>query len=227
MSKEKTHTTLAFAVTESNCYAAVIRDGRVTSVQKSLQEFGMTQSRVLVPMIQSVLNLPEKIDHILTTRGPGSFTAVRLCLATAQGLTISTQAKVFTPTSLALWAYVGFQSLKEPKPLLVLIDSKRGDFYAQYFNGLSRQSVEVLTVDQVTLALENDPSLCIVGDLIPESLPDLWKMHWLSVQDNLAVTLLNYFTSCPEEGLDPDTQKLKPFYYNVPVYRTRYQNHPA
>jgi tRNA threonylcarbamoyl adenosine modification protein YeaZ len=227
MSKEKTHTTLAFAVTESNCYAAIIRDGKVTSIQKNLQESGMTQSRVMVPLIQSVLNLPEKIDHVLTARGPGSFTAVRLCLATAQGLTISTQAKVFTPTSLALWAYVGLQSLKEPKPLLVLVDSKRGDFYAQHFNGLSRQLVEVLTVDQVTCALEENPSLYLVGDLTSGALPDLWQKHWLPFQDNLAVALLNYFTSCPEEGLDPDTQKLKPFYYNVPTYRTRYQNHPA
>ena len=220
-------TALAFAVTEATCYAAVTRNGKVTSAQKNLQESGMTQSRLLVPLIQDILSLPEKIDYVLTPRGPGSFTAVRLCLATAQGLTISTQAKVFTPTSLALWAYVGMRSLKEPKPLLVLVDSKRGDFYAQYFNGLSRQSVEILTVDQVMLALEENPSLYLVGDLVPEALPELWQKHWLSFQDNLAVALLSYFTSCPKEGLEPDTQKLKPFYYNVPAYRTRYQNHPA
>jgi tRNA threonylcarbamoyl adenosine modification protein YeaZ len=227
MIKEKTYTALAFAITESSCYAAIIRDDKITAIQQNLQGSGTTQSGLLVPMIQSILNLPEKIDYVLTTRGPGSFTAVRLCLATAQGLTISTQAKVFTPTSLALWSYAGLQSLKEARPVLVLIDSKRGDFYAQYFNTSSQQPVEILTVEQVTHALQENPSLYLTGDLAPEIIPDSWQSQWLFFQGNLAAALLNYFKPCQQEGLDPDTQKLKPFYYNVPAYRTRYQNHPA
>ena len=79
---------LAMESSATACSAALFRDGEL--VAQSYQNNGLTHSRTLLPMIQAMLNNCEvtlgQVDVIGVAVGPGSFTGLRIGVATAQGL---------------------------------------------------------------------------------------------------------------------------------------------
>lgn len=97
----------------------------------------ITHSEKLLPLIDNTLkecNLTVKdIDCIAATTGPGSFTGIRIGLASAKALAKVTNAKIFSIDSLKLLA----QSVNNENYKLVvsLIDAKNNRAYAgMYFN---------------------------------------------------------------------------------------------
>lgn len=90
------------------------------------------QAEMLVPMIadmvaESGMTLGD-MTCIAVTRGPGSFTGVRIGLATARSLGLALNIPVIGLSTLDVIA----QSYPEGKDsTLFLIDTKRGDYYGQ------------------------------------------------------------------------------------------------
>ena len=95
---------------------------------------GLTHSRKLVPMIESVLSeldlTPEKIDAIACTNGPGSFTGIRIGLATAKGLALADNKPIMPISSLKAAAYnFSCQAL----PVCAMTDARNSQvFYGVY-----------------------------------------------------------------------------------------------
>ncbi len=93
------------------------------------------QAEFLIPMIdqcatESNLGLKD-LDCIAVTRGPGSFTGVRIGLATARSLGLALNIPVLGISTLDVIA----RSTPDNKNTLFLIDTKRGDFYGQVGEG--------------------------------------------------------------------------------------------
>lgn len=67
---------------------AIIRDGKVLS--EGFVNIGLTHSQTLMPLIDSTLKQAgvslEELDRIAVSHGPGSFTGVRIGIATVKGL---------------------------------------------------------------------------------------------------------------------------------------------
>ncbi|MBE6760612.1 MAG: tRNA (adenosine(37)-N6)-threonylcarbamoyltransferase complex dimerization subunit type 1 TsaB [Ruminococcaceae bacterium] len=67
---------------------AIVKDGRVLS--EGFVNIGLTHSQTLMPLIDDTLNRAgltlEQIDRIAVSHGPGSFTGVRIGIATVKGL---------------------------------------------------------------------------------------------------------------------------------------------
>ncbi len=67
---------------------AIVRDGRV--LYEGFVNIGLTHSQTLMPLIDDALNRAgvtlEEIDRIAVSHGPGSFTGVRIGIATVKGL---------------------------------------------------------------------------------------------------------------------------------------------
>ena len=67
-----------------------------------------------------------EISRIIVTRGPGSFTGIRIALAAARGLALATGA--------GITAVPTFEALRPESPpegrLLAVLDTKRGSLYA-------------------------------------------------------------------------------------------------
>lgn len=93
------------------------------------------QAEMLVPLIQEVVTESgfemTHIDCIAVTQGPGSFTGVRIGLATARALGLALNCPVIGFSTLFILA-----KQADPAPsILALIDTKRNDFYGQMFDG--------------------------------------------------------------------------------------------
>lgn len=127
---------LAFDCSGPACSVALWRDGAVLAREQELMERG--QAEALMPMIDRVMKTLGQgfaaLDRIAVTVGPGSFTGVRAGLAAARGLALASGIPlvgILTTTVLA--AAVPVDERRTATRVLVAIDTKRGDFYAQQF----------------------------------------------------------------------------------------------
>jgi tRNA threonylcarbamoyladenosine biosynthesis protein TsaB len=81
-------TILAFDASSRTASAALYRAGAL--IGESFQNSGLTHSQTLMPMIQSLLENtqtdPKTVGLVAVTRGPGSFTGLRIGVSTAAGL---------------------------------------------------------------------------------------------------------------------------------------------
>ncbi len=79
---------LALESSATACSAALCRDGEL--VAQSYQNSGLTHSRTLLPMVRDMLYnsdvTMDQVDVIAVAVGPGSFTGLRIGVATVKGL---------------------------------------------------------------------------------------------------------------------------------------------
>ena len=79
---------LALESSAAACSAALCRGGELTA--QFFQNSGLTHSRTLLPMVDALLrdsgHTLEEVDVIAVAAGPGSFTGLRIGVATAKGL---------------------------------------------------------------------------------------------------------------------------------------------
>jgi len=123
------------------------------------QVLGRGHAERLVPMIAS---LPEKgrADRILVSLGPGSFTGVRIGIATARALGLAWKARVEGYPTLAL---VALQAWKDrARPVTVCMNGGHGEYFIQHFapDGPISQE-QSLTPEAAVLEVRGD---CIIGN---------------------------------------------------------------
>jgi tRNA threonylcarbamoyladenosine biosynthesis protein TsaB len=126
---------LAFDSATSACSAAIWRDGEIPARRFAAMERG--QSEALIPMVVEVLKEAgltyAEIDFIAVTVGPGSFTGVRIGLAAARGMALAGGLPVIGVTTFEAVAKGVGAAERAGRGLVVAIDAKRTDIYAQSF----------------------------------------------------------------------------------------------
>ncbi len=116
-------------------------------------------SRELLPAIERVLGRcglgPGEVDGFAAVRGPGSFTGLRVGLATAVGLALAGGRPAAGSSALDLLAE---QAPEEAGAVCALIDAGRGEWYAGFYRrragSLERQGeYEILTLPALSASL--------------------------------------------------------------------------
>ena len=102
----------------------------------NIREIGLRHSERLLPLIDSILkeaNLkPSELDLIACTKGPGSFTGLRIGMATAKGISAATNVPI---VSVGTLDYL-FDDIKEECFIIPVIDAKKKRYYSRiFFNG--------------------------------------------------------------------------------------------
>lgn len=123
---------LLFAIDTSSTMVSValLADKKKVYFKQQFMERG--QGEVLFPMIQELLTYSNQymmdVTGVAAAVGPGSFTGVRIGLATAKAIGLALNVPVYGVTN---FEAVSFGLLK---PVTVVLDSKRGDYFVQRFN---------------------------------------------------------------------------------------------
>lgn len=94
------------------------------------------QASMLIPLIQEMLEEAQiefkDLDLIVSTFGPGSFTGLRIGLTTAKTLSMALNIPLVGLNTLDVMA----RHYETDKPLLIVLETKRKDFYAKFYNGI-------------------------------------------------------------------------------------------
>jgi len=111
---------------------AIVRDGRVLS--EGFVNIGLTHSQTLMPLIDDALRRAgvtlEEIDRIAVSHGPGSFTGVRIGIATVKGLAFASDIPCAGVSTLAAIAH---GAACADGVLCAVMDARRDQFYNALF----------------------------------------------------------------------------------------------
>ena len=126
---------LALDTSTAACSVALWRDGVIVARRFELMERGHAEQ--LMPMVETVMadagEDPLGLDLVATTVGPGAFTGLRLGLAAARALALAAGVGTLgLRTTEALAA--ALPGGEGGAPIIAVIDSKRGDVYAEVFS---------------------------------------------------------------------------------------------
>ena len=130
---------LAFDTAMAACSVAVIdadRDG-CTLLADHQEARPRGHAEVLVPLIGEVMERAgtsfDDLDRIAVTTGPGTFTGVRIGIATARGLALASGVPLVGITTLEAIAAGAIEFGAEKRPVACVIDARRGEVYIQCF----------------------------------------------------------------------------------------------
>ncbi len=113
---------------------ALLQDGQL--IGESVLNIRTTHSERLLPALETLLAqgglIPQELDGISVVTGPGSFTGLRIGVATAKGLAYALGHPLLGTTTLEAY---GWQFKFFPGPVIPLIDARREQVYWQVFQG--------------------------------------------------------------------------------------------
>ena len=130
-----------------------------------LQEMERGQAEVLPDMVDAVMmeagDPYEKLAFVAVTRGPGSFTGVRIGLSFARALGVALEIPVTAMTTLeAIARNVGHNP--ERLPVAAVIDARREEVYMQTFDADFEPLTEALAVNVREAAAHLPPGPCLL-----------------------------------------------------------------
>lgn len=162
-------TILAFDSAGRGCSAAIWRSGEVVAVRR--EEMRRGQAERLIPVIEATLADAgigyETLDAVAVTTGPGGFTGVRIGLATARGYALTLGVPVIGLSNFEVIVAATDPMARAGRTLVVAIDAKRTDIYAQAFDASLSSVSDPLAVAPAVLA-ERLPAgaLLLAGDAV-------------------------------------------------------------
>ena len=143
---------------------AAVFDGKIFA--ENLRESPQSFSETLMPQVEEVIKISgafENLDAVAVSIGPGSFTGLRIGLATAKALAYAWKIKIIGVPTLHALSY-NFPCAK----VLPLIDAQKNRAYCQLFeNFLPLSKLEVKPIDEaVKEAGELDGEIFLCGDVL-------------------------------------------------------------
>ena len=161
---------LALESSATACSVALTRDGNV--VAQAFQHSGLTHSRSLLPMVDNVLNScgesMEHVDVVAVAAGPGSFTGLRIGVATAKGLAWPEDKDCAACSTLESMAWP--LAHMKGKLIVCAMDARRSQVYNALFlatgDGLERLSEDraISLADLAEEVKKYENEKIVVGD---------------------------------------------------------------
>ncbi|MEN9336070.1 MAG: tRNA threonylcarbamoyladenosine biosynthesis protein TsaB [Bacteroidota bacterium] len=148
-----------------NCSVAIARDGVVIAARE-IAEQGYTHAEKLHVFIEEVMQEAavslSDLDAIAVSKGPGSYTGLRIGVSAAKGLCYALEKPLIAVDTLRVLAH----AVSEVDGLIIpMIDARRMEVYAAIFdaskNEIREVQAEILTPDSYATSLG---PIYIVGD---------------------------------------------------------------
>ncbi len=158
---------LAFESSAVSAAVALIEDKKL--VAQSFQNCGLTHSRTLLPMAESLLagcGVPlSAVDAFAVAAGPGSFTGLRIGVATVKGLAFPSDTPCVGVSTLEAMAY-NLEGFSEE--ICCVMDARAGQVYNARFrwqhNHLYRLCEDrAIRLDELAAEIASTPQI-VIGD---------------------------------------------------------------
>ncbi len=194
--------TLGFDSTTATVTASVLKDGVETASYSAMS--GTSHSTTLLPAIEDLLKTSgitvKDLSLIACSAGPGSFTGVRIGVATAKGLAAPFDIPCIGVSSLEAMAYMFADT---PCVVCPVIGARRGNVYTAVFLSDGNGNVTRLAEDDLvsiaeiktfingyTADIEEKLPLYFTGDTVAEAYEaegDLVTLSLTETPDSLAL----------------------------------------
>lgn len=159
---------LHLETTTLNCGVALFSNGRALS-SKSSREEGYSHAENILPFIDEVLNSSglnkSDLDAISVSGGPGSYTGLRIGVATAKGICHALSIPLIAIDTLTVLMVEAKSQFPEKDAFVPMLDARRMEVYTRTFSASTTTPVEALVVDSSSLSRFSDlGSICFIGD---------------------------------------------------------------
>ncbi len=144
-------------------------------VAENFLHTGKTHSERLIPMLDQLLNASDwklnELDFIGAVRGPGSFTGIRIGIATAQGIAQVLGIPVIGISTLDTLAWAGRHRTEET---VVILDARKNEFYTARYRWFDKRKCtdppKAINPEKLAAELkELDRTFLFVGDAVPHA----------------------------------------------------------
>lgn len=184
---------LAIDTCEQACSAALWVDGQVIV---RMETAARKHSELILPMMQSLLDEAgldlSRLDALAYTRGPGSFTGLRIGAAVIQGVALASGLPVAPVSSLAALAQ-GALRRGARGPILAALDARMEEVYWGFYAAAEEGQCVALQSDRLS-----SPDRVTVPDGVGWSgVGSGWKLLW----DRVAPAFAGR-----DIGIDPEAQ---------------------
>lgn len=170
-------------VDTSEDYARIALWNNGSLAGESMTEQRFHHAEGLVPLIEQVLaetGIEKKqLELVSVNRGPGSFTGLRIGLATAKGICQSLQIPLVGIDG----TFVCRTQLDDSASVCVLIPNRRNLLYARWFTGMRPDSeVKVMAIEELLAHLNKEQKdLLIAGSAAGSMRGQLESIPWIRV----------------------------------------------
>lgn len=160
-------TILHLETATKQCSVALARKGKLLASRRLLND-SFSHSEKLHTFINEVLEetatAPNQLDAIAVSKGPGSYTGLRIGVAAAKGLCFALDLPLIALNSLEIL----IQSVAEPTDfILPMLDARRMEVYTAVFDGDKKwvQETAALVIDSRSfLEIAQEKKVIVVGD---------------------------------------------------------------
>jgi tRNA threonylcarbamoyladenosine biosynthesis protein TsaB len=140
------------------CSVAINRDGHIEQLRSKLPR---QHAKETLPMVQKLLKqfrlMPADLDGIAFTRGPGSFTGLRIGGAVAQGLAFAHNIPVITISSLAVMAFTAVREHKLNR-VQVALQAREGEIYLAAYTAVE-------AAEEISVCLQGAEQVVAISSL--------------------------------------------------------------
>ncbi len=165
---------LNIETSENICSVCLSKDGKLLSKKESSEE--RQHAKLLSGFIEEVFNDAKidikQIDAVAVTKGPGSYTGLRIGVSTAKGICFGLDKPLIAIGTLDSMAIASADKYKDKSMLYCpMIDARRMEVYTQVFDNELNTVVDIkaLVLDENSFSdiLKNN-KVCFVGSGMPK-----------------------------------------------------------
>ena len=159
---------LCIETSTRNCSVCLFDSNKIISFKENLSE-KYSHSEMLTVLIKSMLEEKKistnDLDAIAVSKGPGSYTGLRIGVSTAKGLCYGLNIPLISISTLHSLAFQGINLVKS-NYYCPMIDARRLEVYAAVFDSKANlvRDIQADIVDDVTYSLFLDKKVVFFGD---------------------------------------------------------------